>query len=343
MMHNNEISINDALNLPKTIFIDLRSPLEFNESKIPGSINIPLFTDKERENIGTTYHKIGHHQAKLLGLEFISPKLPAIIKQIDELSQQGTVVLYCWRGGMRSKSILHVAKLMNLPVYRLIGGYKAYREFVFKYLQRPITQEFIILDGLTGVGKTDILWKLKEMGQPVLNLEELAKNRGSVFGSIGMNTQPSQKQFESYIVTDLMKYSEHTYIFIECESKRIGRVYIPDSIWEKMQQGKRILVYSSMEKRIERIISTYSYEGASTFVGLQTAINKLTKRLGKEKVNQLTDYLANNDLKPLVRNLLIDYYDPYYKYPASASDIYAVNVCSDDLEEAISKIINLIK
>lgn len=333
-----DITIKEALSLPGAKFIDVRSESEFAEASLPGSINIPILRDEERALVGTTYKKVGTAEAKKLGLELVSPKLPQMISKYQELAKDYPLVVFCWRGGMRSQSICSLLDTMGVPVYRLIGGYKAYRRYVNQYLDRPLPHKVVVLHGLTGVGKTELLKSLREMQLPAVDLEGLSSNRGSVFGQIGMAPQPSQKMFESLLVNDLAQFEDPGYIIVECESRRVGRIILPASLVDGMRNGIKILTYCPVDIRTERIIRIYSSKTEENENALKAAISSLERRLGKNKVAELSCMLDNGQIEDVVKYLLINYYDPLYKYPCQASDDYDFSVDTSDLNRAAEKI-----
>ena len=251
------ISIEKALELKAPLFIDLRSPCEYEEAHIPGAVNIPLFDNEERSVVGTTYRVVSNQAAIDKGLEIVAPKLPEIYKKIKPYGEQREIVLYCWRGGMRSQAISQFLDLLGLTHYRLSGGYKAFRRHVCSFFEK-FQQEIITLHGLTGAGKTEILQELRKKGYPAIDLEDLANHRGSVFGHIGLGKAPSQKHFEGLLFWECQKHRKAKRIAVECESQRIGVLQLPKSFFNAMQTGRRVLVYDSMAHRVERLVATYA-------------------------------------------------------------------------------------
>ncbi|HEX3032669.1 MAG TPA: rhodanese-like domain-containing protein [Bacillota bacterium] len=153
-----EVTIEQALDINNRIFVDVRSPGEFQEASIPGAINIPLLDDAERAQVGTVYKQIGPEEARFLGVELVSPRLSEMLNRINEISKKGQVIIFCWRGGLRSKTVCQFGQLLDLPLLRLSGGYKAYRRYINEFLQAPsLSAQAVVLDGNTGVGKTSIL------------------------------------------------------------------------------------------------------------------------------------------------------------------------------------------
>lgn len=338
-----DFSIDEALKENNACFIDVRSEGEFAEGSIPNAINIPLFSNEERAKVGTVYKQIGTEEAKRLGIELASPKLPAIYDQILNLSKNKKVFLYCWRGGMRSKYISSILGSFGMDVHRIIGGYKAYRRHVHDYLdQANIPHRCIVLHGLTGVGKTIVLQQLKAKGIPTLDLEALARHRGSAYGKIGLPESPSQKDFEAGIVQDLKNAENFGVIVVECESRRVGKLIVPTSVLNAMAKGYRVLMYASMEARVQRIIKEYTSGPDNNIKGLQFSTSLLKKSLGNKVVEELNQKIEERKFSEVIPYLLKNYYDPLYKYPDSSSNDYDLTVDCDELDEATIKIANWI-
>jgi len=328
-----EVAIDEAIDAG-ACFVDVRSPGEFTEATIPGAVNIPLLRDDERAQVGKVYKKEGADKARELGLTLVSPRLPELVREFSGLVRQGPVVVFCWRGGLRSKSMTSVLETMGLPVVRLTGGYKAYRRFVNNYLNRPLPHKIVVLHGLTGVGKTEVLLHLQQSGVSAIDLEGLAHNRGSVFGNIGMPPQPSQKMFEGRLATELRRVEKTGYAVVECESRRIGRIILPQSMVDGMREGLHILLYCSMEKRVERIVEIYATGSDRNRELLREAISSLERRVGKAKVAELQAMVDEGRFAEVAVYLLREYYDPLYRYPNSPDDGYDLSVDTGDPQQA---------
>ncbi|HVJ49517.1 tRNA 2-selenouridine(34) synthase MnmH [Desulfitobacterium sp.] len=333
-----EITVEELENLENPIFVDVRSEGEYREATIPGALNLPLLNNEERAQVGTTYTQTSPKLAREEGLKFISPKLPNLVQQVEHWSEQGPLVLFCWRGGMRSKALATVLDLMGVSVYRLKGGYKAYRKTVFDFFEQNSSLKFFVLRGNTGVGKTEILTQLKRDGYPVIDLEKLANNRGSVFGDLGLGAPPSQKTFEALLYDELGKIraNGHSYLVVECESKRLGRVTLPVKFYDAMQQGTQILVYDSIPNRVNRLIKEYT-EIPEAIPQIQAALLRLDKTLGQKKIEEYNSLLDGNHLANFTGNLL-DYYDALYGYPNEASFDYDFSVSQCYPEHAIREL-----
>jgi len=184
--------LKEAAHLP---VIDVRSPGEYDHAHIPHAINIPLFDNEERAKVGTRYKQVGKDSAVLLGLELVGPKLADFVKKARRLNLTGQEVLvHCWRGGMRSGSFAWLLNTAGIKARTLEGGYKAYRSQVLAAFAEPAR---MIYGGKTGSGKTEILHELAKQGEQVIDLEALANHKGSSYGAIGQEPQPSSEQFEN--------------------------------------------------------------------------------------------------------------------------------------------------
>lgn len=321
--------------------VDVRSPGEYYEAHIPNAINVPLFTDEERAEIGTIYKQVGQRAAKWRAMEIVSPKLPVLLEDIRKIEEsKKKPLLYCWRGGMRSQSISHFAMMAGLHIQRLEGGYRAFREYIVENIPHILPGQAIVIYGLTGTGKTDILHNLKSLGYPVLDLEEYANHKGSVFGAVGGQVPHNQKTFDALLYEDLVSIKDSPYFFMEGESKRIGHAIQPPELYEKKNNGIHIRVVAKLESRVERIYEQYVQHTDAFHERVESALNVIMKRIKSVEVQQNIQLcLKERNYKELIRLLIVHYYDPRYDNKINESLNTVFEVESDSVEEATKKIV----
>jgi tRNA 2-selenouridine synthase len=321
------------------VVIDVRSPSEFEDSSIPGSLNIPLFDDAERAEIGTTYKQISAQAAKERGLEIVSAKLPAFIRSFAEIP--GKKAVFCWRGGMRSKTTATVLSLMGIHAYRIAGGYRAYRKWVVEILESfDFAPPSVVLHGNTGTGKTLILRILRERGYPVMDLEALAGHRGSIFGQIGLKSH-NQKTFDALLLDDLIRLSDTPYVLMEAESKRIGKVVLPEFLIRKKEEGRHIWLELPLEARVKHILEDYQpWEHREECLD---AFLQIKSRIHTPVAAEIEAALKSDRYDTAVELLLTHYYDPRYAF---SSEGYVEEeqtvVKAENVEEAAEQIAALL-
>lgn len=323
--------------------IDVRSPAEYRQAHIPGAINVPLFSDGERAIIGTVYRHEGVDAAKILGIKMVAPRLPDMVEKMLAAAAGKRILLYCWRGGMRSCSIAAFLEALKYPVFQLNGGYKAFRQFIFRYHQnKRISVPVFVLNGLTGVGKTRVLQILQSRGYGALDLEGMANHRGSVFGAVGLGEPRTQKDFDALLAYALMDYEDAPYLIVEGEGKRIGKVSLPDYLYTAMLQGSHILLEADLPVRVERIVNEY-YGRQDTKEELVAAVGMLQRRLGKAKVEELRAKILQDRYHEAVLELCRDYYDQLYGDSRKNREEYLAVINANNLEQAAEEIIKAIE
>ena len=312
------VSLDKALALRDqgALLVDTRTPAEFAEGSIPGAVNVPIFSDAERAEVGTLYKCQGRQAARRLGVRLVSPKIPELIEQVEAAwgaAGRVPIVVFCWRGGMRSKALTSFLQLAGLPARQLIGGHKAFRAQVRDFFERGEWGRLLVLRGLTGVGKTRQLLELAAEGYPVLDLEGLAGHRGSAFGGLGLAPQPSQKQFESLLWDALRRIPPEGYALAEGESRHIGRLILPLKVYEALQKEASLWVEASLDYRARVILEDYPARDAlrAAFI---PPIKALRQRLGGEVVERFLALLAAGEWEALARELMLRYYDPLYSH-----------------------------
>lgn len=293
--------------------IDVRSPSEYRHANIPGSINIPLFSDDERAEVGTIYKQECRENAIKRGLEFFGLRMREIIEQTEVICNsknnpsEKKILVHCWRGGMRSSGIAWLLDLYGFEVYTLHGGYKAFRSWVIAQFEKEY--RINIIGGYTGSGKTGILKEMEKNGHAVIDLEGLACHKGSAFGNIGMPEQPSQEMFENLLAISLYsKSNTDPLIWIEDESQRIGTVNLPLKFWSKMNHFPIFFLDIPFEERLENIIKEY---GKLDREKLVNAIIRIKKRLGGLETKLAINFLIEDNIKESFK-ILLKYYDKSY-------------------------------
>lgn len=318
--------------------IDVRSPIEYNHAHIPNAHNVYLFNDEERKDVGTIYKQIGRKEAILKGLEYVSVRMTSILKTIDEIAKKynstNKILMHCFRGGMRSESTAWLCSSYGYEVYVLKGGYKRYRNYVLDSFERDY--KIYLLTGRTGSGKTLILNKLKSIGYNVIDLEQIAKHKGSAFGWINEGEQPSQEQFENNLSYELLKYDIDSTLWFEDESLLIGRRAIPKSLFNKMREAEKI-IYLDIPKecRAEYIVNTY---GKYSIDDLKESILKIKKRLGGERLKESLKLLDNGNIYECVLNMLY-YYDKAYKLSINENKLVSIKCTDNNFDNIVQSII----
>lgn len=303
------ITLDDFFNLREELpLLDARSEGEFAQSHIPGAVNLPILTNSERVVVGTLYKDKGSEAATLKGFELVGPRFHQIQKEAIRLFPDRKIIVYCWRGGMRSQILSWLLEMVGFEVFRLKGGYKTYRTFTFEEVRKE--RKLIVLGGKTGTGKTVLLQKLKEKGEQILDLEGIANHKGSSFGAIGLPPQPSVEQFENLLAENLFVNDPSIPTWVENESRKIGRLILPDRLYEQMSKAPLIDIQKTREERIDHIAEEY---GDLPEESLIAAVNRLQKRLGGLRTQQAIEAIQEKRMAEWITNLLI-YYDKTYEF-----------------------------
>ncbi len=295
--------------------IDVRSPSEFHEDHIPGSTNLPVLNDEERKLVGSIYKNDSPFKAKKLGASLISKNIAMHIKK-KFINNPGSwkPLIYCWRGGQRSNAIAIILSEIGWEVFLLKGGYKTYRKEINNSLNSIINNyKYIVLRGKTGTAKTKILEMIINKGGYALNLENLAKHKGSLLGKLPKSSQPSQKYFESLIYFELKKLRKNKPVLVESESSKIGNLYLPSNLLYKIENSPCIDIESNIDARASYLVKDYS-----KFILKKNSFNELflyaSSKLGKEVVNKWKKNYENKNWKELALQLIVEYYDPLYSH-----------------------------
>lgn len=292
--------------------IDVRTPLEYEEDHIPGAVNVPLLTNEERVEIGTLYKQTGPFEARTRALELVAHRFPVMVASIGAAAGSRPILVYCWRGGLRSKTVVSILDLTGYPAYQLIGGYKAYRAEVAAYFEPFVPPgPLVVIHGMTGIGKTTLLHRLGNAFS-VIDLEGLASHRGSAFGSVGLQQTLSQKRFESLLWHALQALPAGSPILVEGESRRIGKISLPGNVYEVMQQSAKIWCEASLDTRVARLIEEYGRPEYRE--EMAAALLRIRKKLGGVKYDEIAGFLDRGEMEPFMGALMTGYYDKvYYK------------------------------
>jgi tRNA 2-selenouridine synthase len=292
--------------------IDVRSPAEFNEDHIPGSINLPVLTDEQRHEVGLKHKVDGAFAGSLLGAPLVARNIAHYLEtELAQRPRQWKPLIYCWRGGQRSNSLATILARVGWHTHILEGGYKAYRRFIIEHLSAPSKFQYIVLAGRTGTAKSLILQALAKRGEQVLDLEELAKHKGSVLGDLPNIEQPSQKQFESLLFATLNKFDLSRPVYVEAESKKVGKVHIPDTLMENIRNGAVITINAPLTWRVDYLLRDYdSFVKNSAMLFGQ--IDCLVGLHGKDKIASWKQQASLANWHGFVSGLLSEHYDPAY-------------------------------
>ena len=294
--------------------IDVRTPAEFAEDHIPGAINCPVLDDAQRVEVGTLYKQVSPFAAKKIGAAYVAENVARHLRErfLDRPKSWRPLVM-CWRGGERSGAMTHILRRVGWDAQQLDGGYKAYRRLVVDTLvEQPRDFAFQVVCGATGSGKSRLLQALAARGAQVLDLEALACHKGSVLGVLPDADQPSQKAFETRLLAALAGLDPARPVFVEAESRKIGRLHLPDTLLEGLRAGACIEVEAEFSARVEFLLRDYDYFLAAPD-WLNQRLDALRPLQGHETVKRWQDLARSGAWRQLVSELLGQHYDPLYR------------------------------
>ncbi len=291
------------------IIFDVRTPAEFAKGHIPSAINLPLFSDEERAVVGTIYKQANPEKAFIKGLELAGPKMAEYVKTALQAAPSRKIMVYCWRGGKRSGSMGWLLGFGGFDVQIIEGGYKAYRNYLLTAFEAK-KLSIAIIGGRTGSGKSQILRELALKGEQILDLETLACHKGSAFGWIGEKTQPTIEHFENQLFEAVQSLDPARRVWIENESRGVGRVFIPDGLWNQMKQAPLFQLEVSFERRLDHILQVYTQTCKEDLVA---SFRKLEKKIGNEQMRAAILFLEQGDIKSAAA-IALKYYDKLYNY-----------------------------
>ena len=317
--------------------VDVRSPGEFQQGHWPGAINIPLFSDEQRSEVGTLYKQEGRQHAIQRGLKIVGPAMANLAETLQQAGGASqTLRIYCWRGGMRSNSMAWLADLVGQTTHVLEGGYKSYRRWVLDQFSLPWPLK--LLGGRTGSGKTDLLLSLTAHNVAVVDLEGLAHHRGSSFGGLGLPEQPSTEHYENRIaeVLDGHRSQQASEIWLEAESAQVGRCRIPRALFLQMQSADVLEIRRSANERVEQLVAVYGHQGGDA---LAEATQRISRRLGPQRTLQALEAIKRSDWHEACRAML-DYYDRCYDQElARAPERHSVDLAGEDSYSAARRLV----
>jgi len=303
------IPIQEFLNISKDLpVIDVRTPAEFSDGHISGAINIPIFSNEERAVVGTKYKQESRDTAIAQALEYIAEKTDQYLDELQKLTHSQEICIYCWRGGFRSEGMGHLFQTAGKKMFRLQGGYKAYRNFVLDSFKQEY--KLIVIGGMTGSGKTEILEEIGKTNEQMLDLEGLANHKGSAFGALGQDDQPTTQQFENDLAAQLNIFNFEQNIWLEDESRMIGKIKIPDDLFSQIRTTIVIKIEVSKDNRINRLVKDYANFSKTDLIN---SINNISRRLGGLNTKLAIEAIEKEDYY-IATDIILDYYDKTYTY-----------------------------
>jgi tRNA 2-selenouridine synthase len=326
-----------SLNIP---VCDVRSPSEYASGHIPGAVNIPIFSDKEREAVGIKYKKEGSLAAIKTGLDLAGPQMSLKLTSALDLAREKQLLVHCWRGGMRSEAMAWLFSLAGLNVSVLEGGYKAYRHFILERLNQR--RKIIILGGLTGSSKTHILNHLKLKDQQVIDLEGLANHKGSAFGALGQLAQPTTEYFANILYDSWSKTDPEKPLWLEDESRNIGTVFMPEEFYNNMQKSPAIILIMDVKTRLPRLLREYSLFPREDLIA---SVLRISKRLGGDNTKEAISAIESDNFAKAIE-ITLTYYDKAYLFGLnrkSSESIIYVETQTDDIEENAARVLEASK
>lgn len=319
------------------VLLDVRTPAEYAIGHIPGAYNLPLFSNEERVVVGTLYKQQSPDKAFLKGLEYAGARMPDYVKEARLLAPRGKIVVHCWRGGQRSGSLSWLLSFAGMDVQVLQGGYKAYRQYIHgQFAERPL--RMLVLGGPTGSAKTKTLHELATLGEQIIDLEKLAQHKGSAFGALGEDAQPTVEQFENELYATFANIDPQRRVWIENESRGIGKVYMPQGFWEQFRQSPLIDLVLPFEQRVAFLVETYAGFALDDLINGFLAIER---RLGGQNLKLALAALQTGDFASAAA-IALRYYDKSYVHANQKCNfhpVWPVEVGNQSLRERAEQLI----
>jgi len=315
--------------------IDVRAPSEYRQGHIPGAINIPLFNDRERKVVGTAYKQVNKEAAMYAGLEFAGKKLVQMAKEGEkQAGRKKTLLVHCWRGGMRSKSMVWLFETVGITCYLLEGGYKSYRRYLREMMTRSL--HLRVIGGRTGSGKTDILVHMQKRGEQVIDLEGLAHHKGSAFGALGEQEQPTTEQYENNLCQLISRLDRERPVWIDDESRNVGKCVIPGELYSQMRKSEILFLDIPREKRAKHLVMHYAeYSGEE----LKACVEKIRKKLGGDRTKEALESIEQKDFYQTAM-ITLHYYDKAYMHSLEKNhESYRIIMAEDVDPEANAELL----
>ena len=330
-----DITFEESQKIINPLYVDVRAPIEYNEDHIPGAVNLPIFNDEERKEIGTMYKMAGKVDAVKRGTEIGGRRIVDIINSLSEIKDK-EIIIYCARGGMRSAAVASLINSLGIRTYRVIDGYRSFRKMVMDRLSTiEIKPQVFVLQGFTGAGKTEIL----KVTPNAVDLEDMAGHRSSIFGGIGLQ-QNSQKRFETLLWQRLEELENEQFVLFEGESKKVGNSHIPENIFRQMRKAPAIYIETPIERRVAIIRKEYT--GFNEDERILRTVNTLRTKLGASKTDSLIDLYNRGDLDEFIKILLLDYYDTLYRHTLDKFE-YIARIENIDTADTSRQVVEVIK
>jgi tRNA 2-selenouridine synthase len=294
--------------------IDVRSPAEFADDHVPGALNLPVLNDDERAEVGTIYVQQSRLLARRIGAAYVARNIAAHLEGsvLSQVPSAFAPLVYCWRGGQRSTAMATVLSQVGWRPTLIAGGYKTYRRHVTAALyDAEPPYRFVLVDGHTGTAKTQILSRLGSHGVQTLDLEALAAHRGSLFGALPGRPQPSQRLFESRLLSAIEALDVSRPIVVEAESSKIGERFLPTTVWNAMLAAPRITLQAPPEARARYLACAYA-DIAADPAALHATLDRLPGALGRKRLDAWRKLADVGEIEALAASLMETHYDPAY-------------------------------
>ena len=320
--------------------LDARSESEYQRGHIPGAINLPLLNNEERVVIGTCYKQQGREEAVKKGFELVGPRFAAMIAQAEQLIPSRKMLLYCWRGGMRSNIMAWLLNMAGFQVFLLKGGYKSYRNWSLQQFNVPL--KMVVIGGKTGSGKTELLLALENTGEQVIDLEGLAHHKGSAFGALGQPPQYTTEHFENLLALKYFGCKNDRVTWIENDCRSVGSNVIPMGLYEQMRMAMVAEISLDHQIRKKRILNEY---GSFPKEVLAENTRKVAKRLGGQRLKEALHCLEQNNMEGWVE-IMLHYYDDTYAYSnaqRNKSEIISISLPDDSMQEQAIHVLNQVR